>query len=800
MADLEKAGVQLVAEGAGQFFGDMDKAAGAVNNFGQQTSSAAGKIDGSSQIMIGALREVGRIAVSAFLEAGKAAIGFVKDSINVAGDFEAGMNRFAAVAGGALDESGLSLKDFRDQFIQLGKDLPVSTSDVQEAALQMVKGGIDPATVAAGGLKQVIQFAAAADMDLAQSAEIAAKALGGWVSQAATADEKAAFLSHSTDLLAKAANASTVDVDDLALGLYNVQGTAKLAGLSFDETVTTLAELAPSFSSSADAGTSFKTFLARLQPTTKPATDAMKELGLYTEETGSIFYDAQGNFIGMEQASAVLQGATANLTEAQKVQYLQTIFGQDAIRTAAVLSEQGATGYNNMTAALDKQKNVADIAAQKQAGFNTALDNAKGSFEALQITVGSVLLPILTDLLNKVIQPGINFLTDFAGALAGDTDAFGRLGETGQVLVGIVQQLWADLQTGVGIVQDIAASFSAAGSESSALGGMLDDLSGIWENLLGAVGEVADGYEAIVKAVLPIIQKFIADHGEKISAFFQTAWDTIIEIINTAIDLYRAIVPPVLKAIAGFITDHSTEITQIITGLWDGITAIIDGALTLIKGILTVALKLIQGDWQGAWDEVKATAARVWDDIKQLIGGVLDIIVGLYGTAWKNIRSAAETAWGDFKGWFDGVLAGLVSAIAGLPGQVAGVGAAIVNSIWDGVRGQWDAFIGWLNGKLAEVSDLLPGSEPKDPTSPLRGLQDRGRAIVEMLQQGMASAGPLNIDGMVMPPASAAQMATGSVSRSATYNNQRTYNYSPTYAGTPKAPATDFAIMRALAT
>lgn len=753
MADLEKAGVQLVAEGAGAFFGDMNKAAGAVNDFSSATGSAAGKIDGSSQVMIGALREVGRIAVSAFLEAGKAVVGFVSDSINVAGDFEAGMNRFAAVAGGALDESGLSLKDFRDQFIQIGKELPVSTSEVQEAALQMVKGGIDPATVAAGGLRQVIQFAAAADLDLAQSAEIAAKALGGWVDQAASADEKAAFLTKSTDLMAKAANASTVDVDDLALGLYNVQGTAKLAGLSFDETVTTLAELAPSFSSSADAGTSFKTFLARLQPTTQPATAAMKELGLYTEETGSIFYDAQGNFIGMEQASAVLQAATANLTDAQKAQYLQTIFGQDAIRTAAVLSEQGATGYNNMTAALANQNSVAEMAAQKQAGFNTALDNAKGSFEALQITVGSVLLPILTDLLNNVIAPGVNFLTDFAGALSGDADAFGRLSETGQYLVGVVQQLWTDLQTGIGVVQGIAQSFSAAGSESSTLGGMLDDLSGIWNNLLGMVGEVAAGYEQIVKAVLPIVQGFIRDHGDEISAFFQTAWDTIMDIITTAIDLYRAIVPPVLAAIAQFISAHGTEITQIITGLWNGITAIIDGALALIKGILTVALKLIQGDWQGAWDEVKATASRVWDDIKQLIGGVLDIIVGLFGGAWKDIRSAAETAWGGFKGWFDGMLAGLVGAIEALPGQVAGVGAAIVNSIWDGVRAQWDAFIGWLNGKLQEVSDLLPGSEPKDVNSPLRGLKERGRAIVEMIQAGMDSSGPLDISGIVQPAA-----------------------------------------------
>lgn len=796
MAELQKRGVQLVVEGQSAFFGDLDKANRAVNGFGDSTHKSAGRVSGASQIMTGALRHIGTIAIDVMAQAGRAVVGFVSDSIGAAGDFESGMNRFSAVAGGALDEAGLSIKDFRDQFIQIGKELPVSTAEVQEAAIEMVKGGIEPATIAAGGLKQVIQFAAAADLDLAEASTIAAKAIGGWVDQAASAQTKAEFLAHSTDLLAKAANASTVNVDDLALGLYNVQGTAKLAGVSFDETVTALAQLAPSFSSSSDAGTSFKTFLARLQPSTQPAIDAMNELGLVTfnaqkamealptlnldpsrqsvEEmmqavfdlgisngmtakeanalvssfNTSVFYDAQGNFVGMAEASRLLQNATSDLSEAQRIQALQAIFGQDAIRTAAVFAEQGATGFSNMTSALEKQNSVQEMAAQKQAGYNTALDNAKGSVEALQITIGSALLPVLTDLLNNVIAPGINVLTDLAGALSGDQEAFDRLTPPVREVANAITEVW---NTGNALI----SWFQSAGDESSELGSVLVDLSGIWEKMLGVINAVMKGYEAIVNAVLPIVEGFIEEHGAEIDTFFQQTYDTIIDIINAALDLYKAIVPPTLEAIAKLIDMHGEEIGAFIEGAWKIISGIIDAALTLIKGVIQVTLALIKGDWDGAWTIVQETANRIWEDIKQIIEGAVQVIGAQIDT--------------------------FIGLITGMPGQVSGVGEAVMNTIWDGMKAVWDDIVNWVNEQLAWFESQLPGSEPKDPSSPLRGLKQRGAAIMGNLMEGMQLGPSMMSTNMIAPPAITMPRPTVQLIQPANINNSTntTNNYSP---------------------
>ena len=108
-----------------------------AEGLGDKSEKGARGLDRLKQAAFGAALEVGATLVDAAMEAGQAIVQFVGESISKAGDFEAGMNRFASVTGSALDESGQSLEDFKDLFISLGRELPVSTADVQQAAIEM---------------------------------------------------------------------------------------------------------------------------------------------------------------------------------------------------------------------------------------------------------------------------------------------------------------------------------------------------------------------------------------------------------------------------------------------------------------------------------------------------------------------------------------------------------------------------------------------------------------------------------------------------------------------------------------
>jgi len=440
---MEQVGIDLVAQGADAYLQTLtqvtaaetklagaaapavagvnaldDSASGAgkaLDQMGADAQDGAKGLSGLQQIAVGAARQVGVLLTNAAEQAGRAILKFVGDTINVSGDFEQGMNRFASVTGSSLEEGGQSLEQFKDLFISLGRELPVSTAEVQQAAIEMAKGGIEPATIAAGGLRDVLNLAAAGEVSIAQAAEIASKQLGVWVDSAASADEKAAFLKDSVNLLSQAANASTVDVDDLALGLANSGKSADIAGLSFRETVTSMALISSGFSSAADAGTSFKTFLTRLQPQTDSQAAAFKNLNLLTAEGTSKFYDAQGAFIGMDKAAQLLQDSLKGMSAAQKSAALNAAFGADAIRTAGMLADAGADGYAHMAEEMAKAGSAAVQAAKKQQGFNVAMDNMMGSIEALQITGGTALLPFLTKLIN-LLATGINAITDYVAA------------------------------------------------------------------------------------------------------------------------------------------------------------------------------------------------------------------------------------------------------------------------------------------------------------------------------------------------------------------------------------------------
>ena len=508
----DRVGVQLAADDAASYFKTLDKindvtriligttealvsvlgvleteerkAGKGAKGLGDDLDKSSKQVGLFDRAVQGAGERVGHLAVDVLADAGRAVLDWAKDGVKAAGDFESGMNTFSAVVGNSLEGSGQSVEQFRDLFIQLGRELPVSTAEVQQAATEMAKGGIEPATIAAGGLRQTLQFAAASGLGLADAATIAAKVIGGWADVNATASEKAALLAHSTDLLARAANASTVNVDELALGLYNVQGTARSAGVPLDETVTTLALLAPSFNSSAEAGNAMKNMLLRLQPATDPAAEAMAELGLLTEDGNSAFYDAEGHFIGMRATADKLNKALGGLSEAQRTEALRTIFGNDALNAANTLLQQGAEGYDAMAASMAKQLGVAEQARLKQQGFNTALDNLMGSLEALQITVFSRALPALTGLIN-LLASGINAISDYAEATAQGETALSTISDvinttalpalygltaalTAYALVQTVQAIPAILASLPAIAAQTAAFFANAAAVAAA--------------------------------------------------------------------------------------------------------------------------------------------------------------------------------------------------------------------------------------------------------------------------------------------------------------------------------------------
>lgn len=659
--------------------------------------------------------------VAGMAGAGLAGAAALASSIGQAGDFEAAVNNLASVAGDSLAQAGFAFEDVSNKALQLGQSTAFSASQSIAAMTELVKGGVPVADVMGDATEATLNLAAAGQLELATAAEIVAKQLGVWGDQGVTATQV-------TDLLAQAANASTVGVEELAAGLANAQGTAETAGVEYQDLVQSMALLAPNFASAETAGTSLNNFLLRIQPSTADAKTAMQELGLYTEETGSVFYDAQGQFVGMEQAAELLQTATAGLSEAEKTRYLQTIFGNDAMGAAVALAGAGAEGFTAMGEAMIAAGTAADVAAVQNQGWNFAVDSLLGSLETFQIVVGSLLLPILTALVNEALIPAVGVLTTMAQALSGNAEAFNQLPGPIQAAVTLIQQVIGWFQQGSAATGEWASAFTAA---------------------QGLVGEAMAAIMGIVQPILATLSAFWAQHGAEIVAFAQQAWSQIGAIVAGVLAILQATVIPILTTIGGFIAAHSADIQALLGAAWANIQTVISGALAIIQGIINTVLAALRGDWAGAWAEIQGVVQTAISTVQEVISTTLGAVQTIWANNQDAILAKAREVWGDLTGAVEGGLQAALDAVEGLGGRFREAGVALIANLWDGVKARIDRLIADAKKALEGLSDMLPGSEPKDPTSPLRGLGRRGEAFVDNF------AGPLlaGLEGLSLRPA-----------------------------------------------
>jgi TP901 family phage tail tape measure protein len=766
---LPKAGVQLVAEGAASFTSAIDAGAKAVGSFVGATQSGSKGVSAFGQIAIGALRRVGEAVVEMAAAGAKAIGSFVSDSISQAGDFESGMLRFASISG--LKAGSAQLKDFSALFLKLGADTQFSAAQAEEAAINLAKGGLTPAQIAGGALADTLTLASAGELDLAQAAEITAKALGVWADQGVTSAQVA-------NLLAEAANASTVDVDELAQGLYNSQGIAKLAGASFQDLTTALGLVAPGFASAADAGTSMKVFLSSLQPATKPARKAFEELNLLAKDGSSAFYDAQGNFVGFAKAADLLKTSLQGMTKAQQEATLKTIFGQDGIRVAAILAEKGAAGFEEFAASMAATGSAADQAAAKNQGFNFALEALSGSIDTLKIVLGSALLPLLTSFLNDYITPGVNALMTFSGAVTGNADAFNSLSPPLQAVATTLQYLgqvfseaMASFQTdgpaaaistfaagldalvpgAAAATQAVLGFVGALPAIAGAVGSAAGALAGPWIAAFSSIAPAAQtalaSVQAIITSVIATIQGTTQAQLTTIQTSFMMAWTAVATTTGQVWNGILSIINPILAQIAAFIAANGTEIRAFFVQTWTQIASIVTTEMQIIQTTIVPILKSIGAFIAAHGTEIQAVLSAAWTTIKTIVTTVLAAIQGVltatmqaiqgdWSGAWQTIQKTSativqglltllQTNLALLKTIFATAIDAAIAVVTGSATRFAGAGRAIIDGIINGVKSGIgalkDAVTGAAQDALNAAKDALGISSPSKEAADLIG-------------------------------------------------------------------------------
>lgn len=373
-----KQSTQEVGAAARQTSADFDRTAQATAGFGTRISAGFAQAKQATRDFgdeaRSALREhqntIGSIGTG-MVVAGAALAAGIGLAVKAFADFDQQMSNVAAVS----EATATEMTQLTDAALAAGAATKFSASQAAEAEAELTKAGVSVQDVLGGALTGALSLAAAGNLDLAKAAEISANAMN--IFSLSGKD-----VGHIADVLAAGANKSAADVTELGTAMQQSGLVASQMGLDLEDTVGILSAFADNGLKGSDAGTSFKTMLQRLVPTSVEAASTMKDIGFSA-------YDAQGNLKSLDAIAQNLQDGLGGLTQKQRDNALATIFGSDAVRAANVLYKLGATGVRDYTKAVNDNGAAARVAARQMDNLAGDMENLRGSIETALIQGGS---------------------------------------------------------------------------------------------------------------------------------------------------------------------------------------------------------------------------------------------------------------------------------------------------------------------------------------------------------------------------------------------------------------------------
>ena len=634
----------------------------------------AGEIAG--KVLVAGLKAAA--AAMAAIGTGAVASGkFIKDSLNVYGEYEDAMKQVQATMGLAGEEGEEAFNKLSQAAKDAGASTRFSASESAEALNYLALAGYDTEQ-AIGALPGVLTLAAAGDMDLARASDLVTDSMAALGLEIADMDMY-------MDKMAKTSQKSNTDVQQLGEGILVAGATMKNAGQDLDTLNVMLGVLANRGIKGAEGGTKLRNIIMSL---TSPTSAAAKEL----ESLGISVTDSSGNIRDMNDIFTDLNKELDGLSEADKMNALSNIFNkQDLAGVNALLSGTGDEMNN-----LYKELENADGAAQQmsdtmESGLAGSVRSLKSAYEGLQIVIGeqfaemaqgavgdvTELVRDITEILNDGFQEGditaigerissfliqgINRITEY---IPGATDMIATmLTELVNVLVELLPTLLPPLLEGAialltGIIEAIVGNIEPLVEMVVYLVTTVAEF--IIENLpilinaaiqivIALANGIADALPqlipAVIEAIILIVDTLINNLGQILNAALRIIM-ALAEGIVAALPRLIAALPQILYSIINFITSNLPMIIdmgiriilQLVVGIIKAIPSLVAAlpqiVMALITGIGKAAIAIVdigRNIVRGLWDGIASMVTWIKEKISNFVGGIVSGVKGLLG-------------------------------------------------------------------------------------------------------------------------------------------------------------------------
>jgi TP901 family phage tail tape measure protein len=686
----------------------------------------------------GALATAGR-SLSAFgktaLVAGGALTAAFGLAISKAAEFEKKMDYFGAVS----NATAAQMNQVRDAALELGRTSQYSASQIADAFVEMGKAGVTADQITGGLARAMVNLASAADIDLAQATNIVTSQLQAYSLTAADA-------AHVTDVLAGAANASIVDVEDLGVSLKYVGGVAHALGISFDSTVDALSLLGKAGIKGSTAGTSLRQIMVSLAGGTKAAKKELTELGIITEDGTNKFFNADGSARSLAEVFQILQDHTRGLSQEQQLMAFRTIFNNRALAAAEILTKAGAAGFAEMNAEISKTT-AADVAAQRMDNLAGDIKKLKGNIDTLLIQAGTPFQAFLRQTVQQITrlvqafaslspetQMWIFRIVSVTGALLtliGVLSVFGgailKIASGIRIMAGAVTLLTTVMRSlTVATIQQTAAALSnpyvlLAMAIVALIAGLvvLYYKSEAFHNFINAIGRgIATGFMAVVDFFKRLPGYFV-EAWNAISSGFKAgvdwivgAWDTAVNAVEGAISAVVSGVVTAYNSVINFFKALPGWVANAVTSAW---TSFVEFLVKLpyyvgfVLGFIIGRIIRFVADASSAfWNWAVSTTTAIVDWFSKLP----ERLSTFFSELWTDIVNFTTTTFDAFNTWVVNTYNNIVDWFSRLPGRIEQFFIDLYNNSITFWTNFYNSSVEWVSNTYNSIIDWfqrLPG-------------------------------------------------------------------------------------------
>lgn len=337
-------------------------------------------------------------------------------------DFDATITAAGVKAGATAQE----MEEMRRVAGRLGAEFPISAAEAAAGMDRLAAGGFD-ARQSIGAMPGIIKAAIASGEDLAATSDVVTSALSIWNLKNG---DVAKSTEHIADVIQMSANVSKLGMQDFGLAMQYAGAPAAALGVNIEELGTAMAIMANNGIAASTIGTSLRAVMSRLASPPKAAAVAIEQLGLSLK-------DANGNFVGVQNAVDQMRNSMKGLSEMEQVAMAKAIAGEDAYSGLLALIKTSPENYAKVAEAINNSTGSSTAAFDRmQQTLKGSIDSMKGAVESLGIAMGTALTPY--------IKQGADAIKNIANAIAAMTPeqqtmiaqaAIAVVGITGLVLV-----------------------------------------------------------------------------------------------------------------------------------------------------------------------------------------------------------------------------------------------------------------------------------------------------------------------------------------------------------------------------